>query len=99
MITRKIWLIRSIWATIAARILRESRILRAFGAQACQWYCRGAAAGHLQASAYDARVTELPGPDLADQVQRPAQGFQSAGQPLAGRIEPDGVDPGVAPDP
>ena len=53
----------------------------------------------LQASAYDLGVTELPGPYLADQVQRPAQGCQSAGQPLAGRIQPDGGDPGVAPHP
>ena len=37
---RRIWLIRRIWATIAARIFRVSRILRANGALARSWGLR-----------------------------------------------------------
>jgi len=37
---RKIWLIRMIWATIAARIFRVSRIFHANGALAYSWGLR-----------------------------------------------------------
>jgi hypothetical protein len=51
---RKIWLIRRIWATLAARILRGSRIFHANGTLAHSWGLRDDGAhGHRRGASTD----------------------------------------------
>ena len=59
---RKIWLIRRIWATIAARIFRVSRIFRGIGTRAHSWGLRGCGATARTGIAVAAAHTTLRHP-------------------------------------